>query len=199
MSSRGEEEEVGCMENNKNRPRPWVRAIQSHSTSRHTPVNTPLERLTSTIASTSSPATRKFQTTPSRKKSVPEKQFKCHLSEETVSPVHIMVKLQVSFSQLFFLHLLYLRPLFSYPRLPISSLTRKAFIRALRFMKEILIYTKSVPEAILSSDKYDLNCEKKKCESYLKENLFAVPSFWAFVSFFLRSRRLSSPPHRGER
>lgn len=115
MSSRGEEEEVGCMENNKNRPRPWVRAIQSHSTSRHTPVNTPLERLTSTIASTSSPATRKFQTTPSRKKSVPEKQFKCHLSEETVSPVHIMVKLQVSFSQLFFLHLLYLRPLFPLP------------------------------------------------------------------------------------
>lgn len=101
MSSKGEEEEVGCMENNKNRPRPWVRAIQSHSTSRHTPVSTPLERLTSTIASTSSPATRKLQTTPSRKKSVPEKQFKCHLSEETVSPVHIMVKLQVSFSQLF--------------------------------------------------------------------------------------------------
>lgn len=32
-------------------------------------------------------------------------------------------------------------------------------------MKEILIYTKSVPEAILSSDKYDLNCEEKNANN----------------------------------
>lgn len=118
----------------------------------------------------------------------PQKQFKCRLSKgdssyygETSSVLRCLsLKLFFSSSFLFcFISSIH-------PRKP----SHEEHYTTHCFMKRDFNLYKSEPEAIPSSDKYDLNCWRKMGKKWKilskKDSSSHVPSFWAFVSLLSR-------------